>query len=161
MPKSALTAAAVDKIKAPATGQVDHFDKGYPGLALRVSHGGAKAWVHFYRVEGRQRRRTLGRYVSPDHGMSLKEAREAWRGDRESLAAGIDPAEIVKRETRDDAVATVVAEWLKRDQGDELLPDNRTVTQATERVSAGLYGEEISDDDTQAAQAGVQGAGCP
>ena len=36
MPRRALTAAAVDRIKPPAKGEVGHFDKGYPGLALRV-----------------------------------------------------------------------------------------------------------------------------
>ena len=55
-----LTAAAVERIRAPATGQADHFDQGYPGLALRVSYGGAKAWVYFYRLYGKQKRLTLG-----------------------------------------------------------------------------------------------------
>lgn len=42
-----LTAAAVERIRAPASGQTDHFDHGYPGLALRVSYGGSKSWVFF------------------------------------------------------------------------------------------------------------------
>lgn len=35
----------------------------------------------------------------------------------------------------------------------ELLPENRTVTEATDSVSAGPQREEISDDETEAAQA--------
>ena len=34
----------------------------YPGLSLRVSYGGGKSWVFFYRHGGRHRRMTLGRY---------------------------------------------------------------------------------------------------
>ena len=49
-----LTAAAVERIRAPTSGQIDHFDTGYPGLALRVSYGGAKSWVYFYRLFGKQ-----------------------------------------------------------------------------------------------------------
>ena len=31
---------------------VEIFDLGYPGLALRIGHGGAKSFEHFYRVNG-------------------------------------------------------------------------------------------------------------
>ena len=82
-----LTAAAVERIRAPATGQADHFDQGYPGLALRVSYGGAKAWVYFYRLYGKQKRLTLGRWPS----MSLSGAREAWRDARKTLDKGESP----------------------------------------------------------------------
>lgn len=88
MPKRALTAAAVERIKPPATGQVDHFDAGYPGLALRVSYGGSRSWVLFYRASGKQRRMTLGHHPA----LGLKEAREAWRQAREDVAHGRDPA---------------------------------------------------------------------
>jgi hypothetical protein len=43
MPKLALTDAVVQRKKAPDAGQVEYFDKGYPGLALRISYGGSKA----------------------------------------------------------------------------------------------------------------------
>lgn len=118
MPKSTLTAASVKAIKVPAAGQVDHFDAGYPGLALRVSHGGAKAWVHFYRIGGKQRRRTLGRYINDDDGMTLAKAHAAWRADRALIEAGTDPVAHVEPDESRDAVSTVIAEWLKRDQGE-------------------------------------------
>jgi len=50
MPKRALTAAAVERLKPPPRGQVEIFDRGYPGFALRVSYGGGKAWSMFYRM---------------------------------------------------------------------------------------------------------------
>ena len=62
MAKRVLTAALIQKIRPPAKGdpQLDIFDKGHPGLFLRVPFGGTKAFVHAYRHGGRQYRRTLG-----------------------------------------------------------------------------------------------------
>ena len=62
MAKRALTNLGVKRIKPPRIGQADHFDAGYRGFALRVSYGGGKSWVFFYRHGGRHRRMTLGRY---------------------------------------------------------------------------------------------------
>ena len=77
MAKRVLTAALIQKIRPPAKGkpQLDVFDKGYPGLFLRVPFGGTKAFVHAYRHGGRQYRRKLGLWPV----MQLAEAREAWR----------------------------------------------------------------------------------
>jgi integrase len=112
LPKSALTAAGVERMKAPASGQVDHFDKGFPGLALRISYGGRKSWVYFYRVAGRLRRLKLGTYPA----LSLAEARDAWREARKELEAGRDPALAPKREKPAEDFASVAEDWLKRDQ---------------------------------------------
>jgi integrase len=111
MPTRALTSAAVTRIEPPKTGQADHFDRGYPGLALRVSYGGARTWAYFYRHGGKVRRMTLGRWPA----MGLGEAREAWRAAREAVDKGENPAH--QRPADADAVASVVAEWIKRDQG--------------------------------------------
>lgn len=111
MAKTSLTVVSVERIKPPARGQAEHFDRGYPGLALRVSHGGAKSWCLFYRIGGRLRRARLGTYPA----MSLIEARDAWRAARQSVAKGIDP--IARHGVGMlDTFAVVVAEWLKRDQ---------------------------------------------
>jgi hypothetical protein len=40
-------------------GQIDYFDSGYPGLALRVSCGGRKSWNYIYRFAGKPRRMTF------------------------------------------------------------------------------------------------------
>jgi integrase len=105
-----LTAAAVDRIRAPSAGQADHFDQGYPGLALRVSYGGAKTWVYFFRLFGKQKRMTLGRFPS----MSLAAARDAWRAARTTLDKGESPQH--QRPTAANSFAAVADEWLKRDQ---------------------------------------------
>jgi integrase len=110
MPRRALTAASVGRIKPPRSGQVDHFDKGYPGLSLRVSYGGGKSWVFLYRIGGKLRRMTLGTYPA----MGLAEARAAWREAREEVVAKRDPARKVERPSM--IFSTVAEEWLRRDQ---------------------------------------------
>jgi integrase len=112
MAKHSLTAAAVERIKPPVAGQLEIFDRGYPSLALRVSYGGSRAWVFFYRLNGKQHRLTLGAYPF----MSLAEARAAWREARSDVQNGIEPSK--KRRVQRPATSfdAVLEEWLLRDQ---------------------------------------------
>src|SRR5262245_36153854 len=73
--KKVLTAAAVERLKPPARGQLDIFDRGYPGLVLSVSYGGTKTFQVFHRFEGKLRRKTIGRWPAT----TLVEARRVWR----------------------------------------------------------------------------------
>lgn len=57
------------------------------GLWLRVSEGGAKAWIYRYMIDGRQRWAGLGPY--PD--ISLADARDAAAAFRKKIRAGVDP----------------------------------------------------------------------
>jgi hypothetical protein len=108
--KRHLTDASVQRIKPPAVGTVEIFDLGYPGLALRIGHGGAKTFELFYRVGGKLRRETLGRWPA----ISLADARMAWRKTREAIAKGEAPPQLGDAKT--PLFETVVEEWLKRDQ---------------------------------------------
>ena len=111
MPTRALTVAAVERLKPPKQGQVDHFDRGFPGLALRIGYGGTKTWIFFYRLHsGKLRRLTLGRFPA----MQLSDAREAWRDARKSVGMGQNPAR--KKTTHADSLEAVADEWLMRDQ---------------------------------------------
>jgi integrase len=135
MPTRSLTVAGVARIKPPKQGQVDYFDAGYPGLALRVSYGGAKAWVYFYRLHGKLRRLSLGRYPA----LSLDEAREAWRAARLAVDKGESPALI--RPTTADSFGAVAEEWLQRDQA-----HNRSVAEVRrviERDVNPAWGERL------------------
>jgi hypothetical protein len=85
MPKRLLTAASVARIKPPKTGQLEVFDLGYPSLALRVSYGGSRTWVFFYRLNDKLHRLTLGTFPA----MSLAEARHAWREARNDVSRRI------------------------------------------------------------------------
>jgi len=110
LPKKVLTAASVARLKPPASGQLDIYDKGYPGLFLRLSYGGTRTFSMAYRFGDNQRRVTLGVWPA----MQLAEAREEWRVIREHVARGIDPRLASARSKED--FGTVAAEWLKRDQ---------------------------------------------
>jgi integrase len=107
--KTRLTDAAVERLKAPAGGQVDYFDKQYPGLTLRVSCGGRKAWNYLYRINGKQRRLRLDIYPA----MSVAEAHEAWRKARDAVQAGRDPT---ARAGPAKDFTSVFEEWFQRDQ---------------------------------------------
>jgi len=129
MVKKALTDAVVKRLKPPpkppaeakaGTGQMDVFDQGYPGLSLRISYGGRKAWTYHYRTSGKLKRITLGNYPAT----SLAEARETWRKAKEARDAGKDPATERKRETGATDFESVLAEWLKRDQGGNRSKDD-------------------------------------
>jgi integrase len=145
LPRRALTAASVDRLKTPAKGQVEHFDKGFPGLALRVSYGGGKSWVFFYRTAGRLRRMTLGTYPA----LSLADAREAWRQARQEAQRGRDPAAARKTEMAATASPLVVEEWLRRDQAENKTADE--VKRMFERYVLARWGgrtmEEIGRRD--------------
>jgi integrase len=112
LPKRALTEAAVQRLKPPKSGQVDVFDQGFPGLALRISYGGRKAWVFFYRFGGRLRRMTLGTYPA----LTLAEARQAWRDARTESQSGRDPSRAGKGERPATDFKNVAAQWILRDQ---------------------------------------------
>ena len=102
----------VKRAKPPTNGQVDIFDAGYPGFALRVSYGGGKSWVYFYRIGGRLRRRSLGTYPA----VTLAEARQLWRDAKHQVSLGRDPG---WQRASDLNFESVAREWLKRDQADK------------------------------------------
>jgi integrase len=107
--KRTLTDAAVKRLKPPATGQLDIFDRGYPGLCLRLSYGGSRVWSYLCREGGRLKRHKLGTYPA----VSLADARKAWRATKERLDAGqplkaLPPAR--------NGIEDVIADWLSRDQ---------------------------------------------
>lgn len=112
MSKRSLTEAAVRRLKPPKVGAIEVFDRGYPGLSLRVSYGGGKSFSFFYHHGGRLRRMTLGTYPA----LGLAKAREAWREARREAQLGRDPASARKRERGATDFEGVFKEWLVRDQ---------------------------------------------
>jgi integrase len=130
LPRLALTKAAVERLKPPARGQIDYFDKGFPGLALRISYGGGKSWVFFYRIAGKLRRMTLGTFPA----LSLADARKAWRSARDDAQEGRDPAISRKRGKSAADFAAVAREWLQRDRGKKKSPRKPSSQREMERI---------------------------
>ena len=88
------------------------FDLGYPGLALRIGHGGAKSFELFYRVNGKLKRESLGRWP----GVSSAQARDSWHKTREAIAKGEQPLNREGSTNPDKLFEYIVEEWLRRDQ---------------------------------------------
>ncbi|MGH8576226.1 MAG: tyrosine-type recombinase/integrase [Gammaproteobacteria bacterium] len=83
-----LTAYIVETAEPPATGQRFIRDSLTPGLALRITAGGSKAYVVEAWVNNRSRRVTLGKHP----GLSLKDARKCARQEIGKFAMGRDVA---------------------------------------------------------------------
>ena len=105
-----LTAATLDRLPTPPSGQVTYHDGQFPGLALRVSSGGARSWVYFGRLHGRLKMVTLARYPY----VGLHDARLAAGATAAKLEAGTDVTaqRRAQRQAPIDTVAALVAEWL-------------------------------------------------
>jgi integrase len=82
-----LTQRTVERAEPPASGQRFLRDAKVPELALRITAGGARAFVWERRVRGRTRRKTLGR--PPAMSLGLARRRAAALSTR--VAAGEDP----------------------------------------------------------------------
>lgn len=89
------------------------------GLYLEVSPSGGRWWRFKYRINGREKRVSLG--VFPD--VSLSEARGALDDVRRQLRAGLDPAEEIKNKKKaaapdappsGDTFETVAREWFAK-----------------------------------------------
>ena len=102
-----MTDAAAKRLKAPTKGQVDYFDRDFPGLVLRVSYGGRKVWTYNFRFQGQKRRMTLDVYPV----MSVAQAHDAWRKARDMVRAGSDPSRPQEKATD---FRGVFEEWMAR-----------------------------------------------
>jgi integrase len=99
MPKriSEMSALAVSRLKDPGL----HFVGGVSGLALQITPNGARSWVLRIHVSGKRREMGLGAF--PD--VTLSQARDKARAQRELLDQGIDPVEHRQAERRANAVS--------------------------------------------------------
>jgi len=90
MPTVSLTQLSVERVKPPAKGRVDYFDKNQPGFALRVTHTGNKSWTVVYRLKGTTKleRVTLGSFEDIP---KVDVARDMAREIRQQVARGVDP----------------------------------------------------------------------
>jgi hypothetical protein len=58
--KAPLTALEVNRLKPPAAGRLNVRDPGCRGLVLRITASGVKTWSLSVKIDGRQRRFTIG-----------------------------------------------------------------------------------------------------
>lgn len=83
-----LTDAAVRRLAAAPEGKrVEKPDALAPGLVLRINDAGRKDWTVRYRLQGKQRKLSIGTWPA----MGLPEARDRAREIRDRASQGIDP----------------------------------------------------------------------
>ena len=132
MPRLKLTAMAIDKAEAPATGRLELWDIIVPGLGLRITATGHRSWTVLTRVDRKLTRYTLGAYPA----IGLADARAKARELLHAIAKG-DPAG-----ARSDTVGEVVAEFVERYH----KPRNRSwaaVDRALKRELAPWWGRPL------------------
>lgn len=85
-----FTQRSVDKFAAPAAGKgpIDYFDDVLANLCLTVRPSGSRSWCVRYRINGAQKRLTLGAWP----GLTVDAARRATREALGAIALGRDPA---------------------------------------------------------------------
>ena len=119
-----LTEIRARKELAPARGQTMLWDTDVKGFALRVTPGGAKSFLLDYRVEGRQRRLTIGSF--PD--WSVQAARTAAKKLKQEVDGGRDP---MGQRHADRVAPTLQDVWERYET--EHLPRKAVRAQADER----------------------------
>ena len=82
-----LTESLIRRLEPPARGNRITYDDGVAGLGLRITAAGAKAFVLTYRINGRQRRLTVGSW--PD--WTATAAREKAKELKRQIDNGDDP----------------------------------------------------------------------
>jgi integrase len=107
MPRVALTDRFCAKAQSAAP-QTDYFDTAVPGLALRVSASGRKAWTYMFTWAGRRKRLGLGTYPAT----GLAPARSRALDARGAIEAGQDPRALT---TGPLTLRTVCEEWFARE----------------------------------------------
>lgn len=116
-----LTDTAIRNAKPGINTQGSVTDKPYrmydsSGLYLEVSPSGGKWWRLKYRVDGKEKRLSLGTY--PDVG--LKDARQKRDDIRKQLANGIDPGEhrkavkVARTEMAANSFEIIAREWFAK-----------------------------------------------
>lgn len=118
MPSMKLTQLAVDRLGPPKSGRVEYFDSVLPSFGLRIAATGSRSWIVFYRINGKQRRYTIGTVAKIP---KVDEARKRAREILQEVARGADPAEAkaeaqaVKPPPREpDTVEQVADQFIER-----------------------------------------------
>ena len=107
--KAKINKTAVDGAKAPATGQSFIWDTEIKGFALRVTAGGTKTFIVQKRINGQDRRVTLGRYPA----ITAETARRSALAHIGEIASGGDPiAAKATKEVQSKALREVVEDYL-------------------------------------------------
>ncbi len=110
MPSVFFTDPFIRSLRPTSDDQVDHWDRNVTGLVLRLSPAGKKTWALCFRINGRQRRLTLGRYPA----LGLADARAQAQAALHTVAVGTDPASVKQDALHAETFADLAREYMER-----------------------------------------------
>jgi integrase len=110
MARVPLTDVAIRKLMPPPSGTTELWDGKVAGFGIRASAGGARSFVLLYRIAGRSRRLTLGRYPT----LSLLDARRKAQKALAELADGVDPARQRNEASNSFLFESVAADFIQK-----------------------------------------------
>jgi integrase len=110
MPTLFLTDPFIRSLRPLSNKEAEYRDRNVCGLTLRVTPGGSKSWSVHYRVNGRQRRMTLGKYGV----VSLADARQRGREILSKATMGEDPALAKQQALHAETFADLAKEYMER-----------------------------------------------
>ncbi len=103
-----FTKTAIENVPIPARGKVRYTDTKIPGLVLRVTAGGVKAFALYRKVDGKPVEMTLGRFPA----MTPEQARRAAQRKLAEIAEGKNPVvEKRKRKVKAITLSQVMEEY--------------------------------------------------
>ena len=116
-----LNKSYIDTLPKPPTGYVIHWDENLKGFGLRVTSTGAKSFIFQKRINGADKRITIGRYGE----LTAEQANRQAKKLAGEIATGGDPVADKKREKLEaKTLNQVMADYLKARK--DLKP--RTIT---------------------------------
>ena len=136
-----LTKARIEALKPK--GQVYRVpDAEVRGLQIQVTPGGVLSWVLRYRVHGREKTHTLGRWPELTVALARKEALSLLAG----IATGENPSATRKAERKAETVAELVTRF-KKEHLPTLKPSTRQQYERLldKRILPGLGSERVKD----------------
>jgi integrase len=125
-----FTDKLVESLEKPATGNRVYYDKLVKGFGVRITSAGARAFILNYRIDGRERRITIGSY--PD--WKVKAARDHAKLLKRQIDVGEDPMQ-----AREDARQAKTVGQLCDAFLEECVPKRRPKTQTDYKAMIRLY----------------------
>jgi integrase len=108
MPRFKITDAFISNLQKPTSGNRVHFGDVH-GFGVRITARGVIAFVYNYRINGRQRRYTIGEYP----GVTPAQARNKAQKLRSAVESGVDPLDQRQREQAAPTIAELASEYLR------------------------------------------------
>lgn len=144
MPRLSLTDRFVAGAKAAGADRTDYFDEKCPGLALRVSPGGKKAWTYHFTSpkDAKRARATLGSYPATTLATARTRAFEA----RHLVEADQDPRDVfADKAAAAMTVGALVTSYLEKHVRPNLRSAKETERRFDRNILPILGGVRLSD----------------